>query len=530
MMNAWSKTGLSVALAGVLGGLVWLTQPRAVEVAILSDQGQPLTPGLTDPLAVKALEVISFDSAAAKVRAFKVSFDGARWVIPSAANYPADAASKVAAAASAFVGLKREQVVSDQSADHAALGLVSPDDEAAVAALGDQPSAIGTRVTMRGADGAVLADLIIGRAAEGGGGSAGRVHVRDLAGAAPKRAYLTTLAGRFSTRFVDWVETDLFQSTSDQFVSVLIDRYSIDESTGRVKDGSQITLTRPPASAAPESATGRTWSLSVAPPLPATEGHAGPTVNAAKADDLLEVLTQLRLVGVRPKPANLAKILGNPSAGDRLAMTDQLSLQTRGFFLAPDGQLLANDGQLQARTEDGVIFTLWFGEAVPEGEDAASGGSVGAESKTPSSATQTGAGGGPGVSRYMMIMAGFDPKALPEPVKPEALVAADAAKAAQPEGTEPPEVASLRTAHQQALEAWRARVKAAQEKSDRLARRFADWYYVVDAGSLARLRPTLAELTAAAANPAEPPLPPAVTPAAGGPTGMGMGESGNAPK
>src|SRR5262245_37748054 len=106
-MTSWTKTVALVAAAGTLAGLVFLTRPKAGEVALISDQGQPLAPQLTDPLAIKGLQVVSYDETAAKTRAFNVTFDGKRWVIPSHSGYPADAADKVSAAASAFAGLKK---------------------------------------------------------------------------------------------------------------------------------------------------------------------------------------------------------------------------------------------------------------------------------------------------------------------------------------------------------------------------------------------------------------------------------------
>lgn len=494
--NPWTTTVSIVAVAGLLGAGVYLTRPVPAALSMLSDQGKPLTPALTDPLAVKSLEVISFDATASEVRAFKVAFDGTRWVIPSASNYPADAASKVAAAAAAFSGLIKEQVVGDDPRDHSALGVVAPDDEAAVALLGATPDAIGTRVTLRGADGRALADLVLGKPAAG---PAGRLHVRDLGGPSNKRTYVTTLAGGFSTRFVDWVETDLLKADPRSFKSILIDRYRIDDTTGAVTEGSTLTLNRSAAAPSPAgpdgSAGGPLWTLTA---TPVVVGGDEP-VNAARADETLAALTALRLVGVRAKPANLAKILANPSTADRLSVTDQLSLQTRGFFLAPTGELLATDGQVQARTDDGLIYTLWFGAPVPEGEDAASGGQVSAARAAKSQAPAPA-----GLARYMMVMAGFDPAALPEPTKPPALLAAEQAASENPANPESPELAAQRAGFQRTLDDWKSRTKSAKERAEQLGRRFADWYYVIAAENLGKLRPGREELL-------EAPVPPVPT-------------------
>lgn len=509
--SPWTTTASIVAVAGLLGAAVYFTRPVPIALSMLSDQGLPLTPALSDPLAVKSLEVISFDTAASEVRAFKVSFDGTRWVIPSASNYPADAASKIAAAASAFSGLIKEQVVGDEPRDHGSLGVVAPDDEAAVAVLGSTPDAIGTRVTLRGADGRALADLVLGKPAGGGAGSGGRLFVRDLSGPLAKRTYVTTLAGGFSTKFVDWVETDLLNADPQSFNSIVIDRYRIDDITGAVTEGNTLTLNRTASAstqAAPDGSAGaKVWTLTSTPAMASGDGP----VDAGRVDETLSALTGIRLVGVRAKPANLAKILSNPSTADRLSITDQLSLQTRGFFLSPTGQLLATDGQVQARTDDGLIYTIWIGAPVPEGEDAASGGEVSASRAEKTTALNLPAPAG--VARYMMIMAGFDQAGLAEPAKPTALVAADQAAAENPANPVPPELAAQRSEFQSTVDDWKARTKSAQERAEQLGRRFADWYYVIESENLGKLRPTREELI-------QPPAPESPT------VSEGVGEGG----
>ncbi|MGQ0626773.1 MAG: DUF4340 domain-containing protein, partial [Phycisphaerales bacterium] len=260
-MTDSAKTISFVVIAALLTGLVYLTRPRAAEIALISDQGQPLTPALTDPSAATSLEVLSFDEASAKTRAFKVAFDSRRWTIPSHSNYPADATDKVAAAASAFVGLQKEQVVSDVKADHARFGVLDPEGEHPGAA----PGSIGTRVTIQSGN-TTPVNLIIGKAFGSASGSpleaaGNRKYIREVG---KNRVYVTSLNTGFSTKFTDWVQTDLLKTTAEQMTTVAVDRYRIDEEKGTLIDRQVIELSRPSFDPQLPSAT-RSWRMDARP-------------------------------------------------------------------------------------------------------------------------------------------------------------------------------------------------------------------------------------------------------------------------
>jgi hypothetical protein len=588
-MTDASKTLALVAAAGLAVAATVFTRPATREIALVSDLGKPLAPALTDALAVRALEVVSYDDTQAKTLAFKVQSDGQRWTIPSHSGYPADAADKVAAAASAFIGLVREQVASENPADHAAYGVLDPAGESA----GLTPGTTGTRVTMRDAAGNALADLIIGKAV---GAAAtptpfeqpsARRYVRE---AGRNRVFVTSINTGFSTRFADWVQTDLLQTYPEQIVGLVFDRYRIDKDQSVVVDRQTIKVDRVNRDDQPTPTPqgDKPWSL-VSEPGGAP--GAGETVNVQRINEAVTTLTGLKIIGVRPKPANLVKAMGGSEDAVQLTQFDQLNLQTRGFYLSRQGRLLADNGQVQVQSDDGVLYSLWLGEVVPEGEDAASGGQVGgtAAKDTPADAKKPDA-------RYLMITVSFDETALPEPVKPAILDRPPApspaatevaplpvpAPAAEPPATpdpaappsppeqpgggdhagisvdslddppgqggapapaaepppappaspatgsapaeppaEPPEVASARMAYESAVEQRKAKLEAGKKRAETLARRFADWYYVIDGTSVASLRPQRADLvTPAPPAPAAPALTPGepATPAAPAPS------------
>jgi len=133
--------------------------------------------------------------------------------------------------------------------------------------------------------------------------------------------------------------------------------------------------------------------------------------------------------------------------------------------------LLSNEGELQARTKEGVIYTLRFGEiAYGKGEALTAG--------TESSDI---VGSGPGENRYLFITTEFNPSDFKEPKKakntdfinkPDSLWT-DADRKNK----------ELQDEHDK----WQKKIDKGQKLSDDLNARFAKWYYVISADSFDKL-------------------------------------------
>lgn len=486
-MTDFTKTLLAVIIAATLVGTAALLRPTALEDARFSDQGELFFTAFTDPLAPASLEVVAFDANSASFEPFKVEKRDGRWVIPSHHNYPADAAENMAKAASAFIGLTKEQVVSDRAADHESLGVLAPDDPHAPL------SGRGTRVTLRDANGGELASLIVGlpapdpTGASAGGQATPRRYVR-----APDKArvYAVQFPTTFSTRFADWVETDLLQLEGKRIDRLLVDRYEVDERAGERKVIERLSLSRVlPAPVAPDAPK---WTAQCQPPQ---AGDRSDVVNNARVDEALSALADLKIVGVRPKPPALADALAGKASN--VGQADYLDLQARGFFVTRDGKFVANEGEVTATAEDGVVYNIAFGEVLFGRDEELSAGVVRDKSETaegdgPSAGTE---------SRYALVRVSFDPLLFPEPAPPP-----PAEPGAEPSGEDgqPPAQAREADAAQKEYERLRAErdanIAAGKARADALTRRFADWYFVIDAKSFAALRPTCAEVTTAPAS------------------------------
>ncbi len=414
------KTATWLAAAALMAILAAVTEPERATPEILSDQGELFYPAFRDPQQARVIEVIDYDEATATARPLKIEFRRGRWIVSSHHNYPVELGDRLVRHAAGLVDLRKEMVRSDSADDHAQFGVIDPLDTR-VASLAGR----GKRVTLRDERGDVLADYIFGKQVEG---KPGYRYVR-IPGR--KRTYIVRTDVDPSARLADWVEPNLLRLSASALRRVVLHMYAIDETFGRVTRSETIALVRQEGG----------WSG--AEQLP--PGSLQP---------LLDTLERLRIVDVRPKPPTVAQDL---RAGQvRLSLESALSFRQYGFFLTPQGRLLAKEGELSAETADGVVYVLRFGEVATSGGEVKSAG-------------------GRGENRYLMVT-----------------VSSDAARASKYGGDG----------------------SAGERRARELNQRFADWYYVINGADFEKLRPGRKEAAAAPrASPATAPPPAAAPPA-----------------
>lgn len=401
MKSELLKTTLFVAAALILAASANWVEPVAVRPEILSDEGELLFPEFRDVMDVKAIEVIDYNEDQAVAQPLKVEFTGNRWVLPSHNNYPAEAADRLDKTAGALLDVKKDLVVSDLIEDHAAYGVIDPLDTE-VASLAGR----GKRVTLRNGQDDVLADMILGKPVPDKQG------FRYIRLPNHKRTYGVKTEADPSARFQDWVDGNLLRLAGSRLRKVTINSYSIDETFGRLANVQKVVLTK----------SGSKW----------TSGGTR-KVSSSDTDRAVAALSAIRVVGARPKPKPLAEQLRT----GQLAMTLEavMSFRQRGFYLTQQGQLLANEGEVIAETNRGLVYTLRFGEIVT--------GTAGAtEGKTESNDTGE-------QDRYLLVMVNYSPQV--------------AASYGDTSGR-------------------------GESIAKSLNRRFADWYYVISGEDFARLR------------------------------------------
>ena len=433
-MNDLARTLVHAGIAAALVAAAILSRPSLPKSAVYEDQGKPFYPEFSDPLAATSLEITDYDEAMARVRRFKVVLENGVYVIPSKWNHPADAKDRLAKTAAAMIGLRKESVGSDQAKDHEMYGVVDPTESS------EGTAGRGTRVVLRNAAGAVLSDLVFGKSVKEKAGSR-YVRMPGL-----KRVYEAKVPYEVSAKFSDWVETDLLQISASQLKKMEMNSYSVDEEAERIKDQDAQTLWK--------DATG-TWKLELIAPTEELKKEV--------VDEMTGALDELKIVDVRRKPEELAKAFRSERAA--LKRSDLGDLKSRGFYVS-QGQIYANEGELLAHTEDGVVYRIWFGEIV---SDADEGKELDKE------------------SRYLLIQTSFDEREFPAEPEPKDTKPDGTAKTDEEKKKDKDEYESKKRERDSKIEAGKKREKE-------LSRRFADWYYVISAESFKKLHKVKADL------------------------------------
>jgi hypothetical protein len=442
-MSEMKLTGIFAGVALVLAVIAWAVSPGRVTPEAFMDQGELFFPEFTDPNQATSLEVIEFDQNAGTAKPFKVEFKNGRWTIPSHHGYPADGQDRLAKTAAGVIDIRKDDFRTNLVADHEACGVIDPLDAESLSLTGR-----GNRVTLRGSNGETLADFIVGKEVPDRAGFR-FVRIPDQ-----NRVYASKMALDISTNFTDWIKTSLLEVKAKSIDRIMMDYYSINEQNYSIQAGERIDLRR----------RDNSWTSS---------SLAGAQLDTTKVKQLTDALEGLNIVGVRPKPEGLSEALKS-SGKVEMSQSDQMSLQNKGFYLArQDGRLLSNEGELKAYTDEGVVYTLRFGEVL-----YGSGLAVTAGVSDNADAAK---GGQQQANRYMFLTAEFNEDRFLEPKRPSSL---DFQGKADSLWTDFDRTCKTQyDAHQQ----WERSVQKGRDLASSLNARFADWYYVISEDSFKKI-------------------------------------------
>jgi len=278
------------------------------------------------------------------------------------------------------------------------------------------------------------------------------------------RVYAAKVDLDVSTRFEDWIETNLLKVDKNKIERVVFDNYSIDERSGSLVAGEKVELRK----------ENDEWKIS-----PRPKGRE--ELDISKVNQLLRSIEELKIVGVRPKPAGLSASLAQGSGSGQMSQEDRISLQSKGFYISRrDGQLLSNEGDIKVYTSDGVVYTMRFGEVLyGTGLEVTAG--LSDEEGQKSAEAQT-------TNRYLFVTSIFDGSQLKEPprpastdfrTKPDSLWT-DFDKECKETGDK--------------YEEYQRRILSGRSLSNSLNERFAGWYYVISDDSFRKVHVDRKEL------------------------------------
>ncbi len=528
---------VAAACLGITAAFDYASRPAAIEE--FGRIGEEFYPNFTDPTLASGLEVHVFDKEEVIPRNFEVArLPNGRWTIPSHHGYPADAEDQLGKTAASIIGIKRGAMVTRWPADHAQYGVVNPKQDSLKV---DEVEGVGKRLILKGEGDEVLADFIIGDSA--GTEQANEYYVRSPD---EDEVYIASLTIDLSTKFSDWIDTDMLHISQSDLVGLTINDYAFEETQRG------ISVTAAKTNVLKREKSSDPWTL-------ADLDEETEEVDKDAMRDAANAIADMKIVGVREKQPGLTPDLkldreAIKSQGDVERM--QTDLMSKGFLLQPDEtpeslKLIAREGELFASTSDGLTYRMYFGRAFtgtqeeleigltaedsseegktdeePTGsEDSADGDSEEKKDEKPKS-NQPG--------RYVFVRVDFDKSILGErpvepvaPIEPEELkqAAETTEESAEPEteaadgegdseeATEEEadgdaeekeddplakireEYESAKNKHNVDVLAWESEVKEfdkkitdGQEKADKLNRRFADWYYVIPGETFDKLR------------------------------------------
>jgi hypothetical protein len=342
---------------------------------------------------------------------------------------------------------------SERIEDRTALGVEDPLDESA------SVDGRGTRVIMKDASGRTMADIIVGHKVEDTRDTSDLMrqpkewaYMRKPDG---KRIYAVNmrpsmesrgeLIDKISTHFNEWIDTDLLQVDRMKIKKLLVQNYSVDESSGTLKDREVITLTLD---------KDKKWQI---------DGLGEEEqVKETATRQLASAIDSLKIEGVRPQPDTL----------------NAMSLASKGFFVGKDGGLFGNEGQMAVYTEDGIIYHLFFGEVLMgSGKAVTAGVEEGAETGDEDKTVAT-------ENRYVFVRVQLDPDLEKEFAEAKAAFdeeqknkPAEEEVAAADEGDEPEE--KEKSEVEKKYDELKEKLDGARERMDELNLRFNKWYYVI---------------------------------------------------
>ena len=449
-MNENSKTICFVGAAVLVLAVAFATRATTPVVNVSDLVGKTLFDKLDDPLKAKRLEIDTVDETTSQTRKLEVAQVNGAWCLPSHQNYLADAKDQVVSAVTALMQMKVLEPVQTKDtkgvSEHELYGVVEP--KPAEDQIGQR--GIGKLVIVSDEAGKPLARVIIGKEDK-------PVKRDEFGGAVPSQLRFVRVPGRdqvyrvelktdkFSPKFEDWIETDLLKLQPWDVTEIKLRDYSLLDAISSSGAYGKKLDPRADIDLVFDDKTSK-WDLKEMVEYKGRSKEQAKLgeddeLNTTKLNDMKNALGALKIINVARKPAQLG---ANLRAGKEAFNDEALaSLERRGFIPQPVGEdqyeIYSNEGQATVRMKDGIEYVLRFGAI--EGIDNSSNEEKKTDAETKADADKQADPSDEksdkkdkgGLSRYIMVMARFNPDLLTKPELeplPEAKKSADKDKAA----------------------------------------------------------------------------------------------------
>jgi hypothetical protein len=443
MNKPLAKTFLMGLIALVTSGIAAFFFPWPEPVVESAAVGKPLFEEY-ETSAVRSMRIMQYNDDKGEVERIIVRRRGQKWVIPSRKEFIANNVAQYTASANCLNERTVLEEQTDNQQDHLEYGVIDPIDFSKTS----NPSGLGKKIILEDRQGRVIANLIVGRRVK----DDKTKHYVRIPG--QPTVYVCEFDPRaVETDFGAWVDPNLFDLTGEVPVNeIAVENYRLDPKN--LKKKTQMAY-RATMSVGRQQLNLRTLSVG------GSNGEWKKIPFTQNASDLLQKfagqMLKLPFTNVQRKSAEMARALEAPKADQNTNVFAKLA----GLGFVSTGyenesfQFDGAAGEVRIETMDGVSVTMYIGDISKERAD---------------SNFQ--------VSRYVMLCAGVNEKALPMPIEPE--YSKDAEKAKQEEKT------YLRKVETRNGKLQNSRIRAAE-----LNQQFADWIYMIPEDVIENLRPDL---------------------------------------
>ena len=515
-MNETIKTLFFFLFAVALVVGAYLSQPKLSEYKANDTVGKVLFPQFTDPLAIKSLEIVKLDSTGER-NDFHIVEVNNMWSIPSHDNYPADAKEQMGRVAEALTGLTVLDVIEpegsgvDSIAFQTQYGVIDPTSDNILIGEG-----VGTKITLVGANNATLVNLIVGKEVASRQAqdmmNVDETTLRYVRIASQAPVYVVSIdASSFAVTFDQWIEKNLLDIKAFDIKEVFVDQYSFSVElvlTSRgLQDQQSLMFVGDMTFEYDGSAVGADkwlltkWMIFKGQNFDVYEERQldpAKELDTETLDSMVSALGDLKIVSVQKKPAELASALREGKTFENIELTAAMeaSMQMTGFWLVEmldlkgdsnktKTQLLSNEGDIQLRMKNGIVYYLRFGDL------------TGTESEVPLEQFDSpyAMDGSTKIvpDRYLFITAEFDPTIIPLPELRPIPDIPDEADAEEREMFMQVRESSEKI-NQREQERYDADLVSGKKRASELSDRFADWYYVISDDVYKRIRLTEANV------------------------------------
>ena len=355
-MSEMVKTQVYVGVAIVLAVLAVFWKSGQVDMELNNMVGKALfAKEFTNADTANNLSITNYDTNFDKPVNFQVTRDKKtdQWVIPSEDDYPADAEEQMQKAVTALIDLEVVDVASEVAKDHELYGVLEPTTDVAAGTKG-----VGMLVEVADEQNKKLAHLIIGKQ------DANNNELRFVRIQGEDVTYVVKLdLTNFTTEFSKWIEEDLLALNPLDIRNVALKDYAILDVVDPRTGGPIKQLIQRSDTAVAWNQEESKWAIGHLhefkepnKPTP-TELSENEELNSERLNELKNALDDLKIVGVKQKPAD----------------TNQIQLQEYGFYPFPTtdennnkiDDVRSANGEVHVSLQDGIQYILRFGDIVP---------------------------------------------------------------------------------------------------------------------------------------------------------------------